>query len=87
MRSYRQGLYAAVSALVSLAAGSAVAAEAARVKSRFPTMVEDAGDALCMLAMERGSKNLFDVIKTENLCYFKNPNGTFDAGFSLGQGE
>lgn len=28
-----------------------------------------------------------DVIKTENLCFFKNPNGTIAHGFSLGQGE
>jgi isocitrate dehydrogenase len=28
-----------------------------------------------------------DVIKTENLCMFKNEDGSYTAGFSLGQGE
>ncbi len=28
-----------------------------------------------------------DVIKSENLCFFRNPDGTTDAGFSMGQGE
>lgn len=29
----------------------------------------------------------FDVIKTENLCYFKNVDGTLTPGYSMGQGE
>jgi isocitrate dehydrogenase len=28
-----------------------------------------------------------DVIKSENLCFFRNPDGTTAAGFSMGQGE
>ena len=28
-----------------------------------------------------------DVIKSENLCYFRNPDGTYEPGFSMGQGE
>lgn len=28
-----------------------------------------------------------DVIKSENLCYFRNLDGSITAGFSLGQGE
>jgi hypothetical protein len=28
-----------------------------------------------------------DIIKSENLCFFKNPDGTISPGFSLGQGE
>ncbi len=32
-------------------------------------------------------KEGLDVVKTENLCHFKNEDGSFTAGFSLGQGE
>ena len=28
-----------------------------------------------------------DVIKSENLCFFRNPDGSIAAGFSMGQGE
>ena len=38
-------------------------------------------------AMAALSKAGLDVIKSENLCFFKNADGTIAAGFSLGQGE
>jgi isocitrate dehydrogenase len=38
-------------------------------------------------AMAALSKAGLDVIKSENLCFFKNTDGTIAAGFSLGQGE
>ena len=38
-------------------------------------------------AMRAISRAGLDVIKSENLCFFKNVDGTFTPGFSLGQGE
>lgn len=38
-------------------------------------------------AMRAASRAGLDVIKSENLCWFKNPDGTLTAGFSMGQGE
>jgi len=38
-------------------------------------------------AMQALSAAGLDVIKSENLCYFKNPDSSITAGFSLGQGE
>jgi isocitrate dehydrogenase len=38
-------------------------------------------------AMAALSRAGLDVIKSENLCFFKNTDGSISPGFSLGQGE
>ena len=40
-----------------------------------------------LLAMKAIHEYGLDVIKSENLCFFKNPDGSISPGFSLGQGE
>ena len=43
--------------------------------------------SLILDAMKAVSGAGLDVIKSENLCMFKNPDGSISPGFSLGQGE
>ena len=43
--------------------------------------------SLILDAMKALSGAGLDIIKSENLCFFKNPDGTISPGFSLGQGE
>lgn len=43
--------------------------------------------AAVLQAMKALSDAGLDVIKSENLCYFRNLDGSITAGFSLGQGE
>jgi len=43
--------------------------------------------ATILSAMSAMSADGLDVVKSENLCFFRNPDGTIEAGFSMGQGE
>jgi isocitrate dehydrogenase len=43
------------------------------------------GDVLALMKSVHGAG--LDVIKSENLCHYKNVDGSFTPGFSLGQGE